>query len=131
MTMQPKPKKTRSQKNVRWIEKYCVIPRGPRKGSPVRLDTDQRELLATIYDADTLRSLPIIGELAAYLVLLHTVGIESPMGDKEDELPEIAVDRFTLWAAAGPKLQDFIERDGAGAIVCRGLGTRWPRHRAA
>jgi len=131
--MQPnKPKKTRSEKNAKWIERYCRVPSGPRKGSAVKLDLDQRQLLAAIYDADPLRPISVIGEMGAYLALLHTCGREAPQGNEAaDVIPEIAVDPFTLWSATTPHLQEFIERDGAGAVICPGLGTRFPRHRAA
>lgn len=129
--MQAKPKLTRSERNARWIECYCLVPTGPRKGAPVKLDKDQRELLAAIYDGDTLRSIPVIGPMGAYIALLHTVGREAPQGDDVDQLPEVAADPWTLWNATSLTLQRFITRDGAGAIICSGLGTRFPRHRAA
>lgn len=130
----PMPRKaikiTRAQRVTNWIEKFCRVPAGPLKGKYVRLSQDQRQLLADIYGHDdSPRAIAVSGEMGAYLALLHTAGIEASP-DIFATIPDITVDPWTLWAAAGPELQKYIERDGAGAITCSELGTRFPRRAA-
>lgn len=128
----PKTKRTRAEHNANWIEKYCHVPSGPTKGDHVRLTKEQKKTLADIYDGDGApRAIPVTGEMGAYLALLHTVGREAPQGNEEaDALPQIDVDVWTLWHATSPRLQEFVERDGSGAVICPGLGTRYPRRAA-
>ncbi|MCK1639106.1 hypothetical protein IVA95_16215 [Bradyrhizobium sp. 157] len=129
--MTNKIKRTRSEKNAQWIEKFCRVPAGARKGDLVKLNKEQKQLLADIYDHDDApRDIPVTGEMAAYLALLHTVGIEAPTGNDPDALPAVAPDPWSLWGATSPELQKYIERDGAGAIVCPALGLRFPRRAA-
>jgi hypothetical protein len=126
-----KTKLTRSEKNARWIEKFCLIPAGPRKGDLVKLTAEQKQLLRDIYDHyHAPRDIPVTGEMAAYLALLHTVGVEAGRGDAFDPMPNVHPDPWTLWGATSPTLQQHLHRDGAGAIVCHQLGTRFPRRAA-
>jgi hypothetical protein len=43
-------RKTRGDKNARWIEMFCLVPRGPDKGERVVLTQAQRETVRMIYD---------------------------------------------------------------------------------
>ncbi len=61
------------------------------------------------------------GPLAAYLVLLH-VRFEAAKGTTAP--PELHMDIFTLWAAAGTELRQYLKREGSH-IVCPELNTRY------
>jgi hypothetical protein len=119
--------RTRAERNIRWIEKYCRIPTGPDKGRFARLSNAQKDLMFKIYDApDGAQALPVQDpELAAYLALIHVCGQEATGGN--DFIPQISVDTFSVWnAAAGEELRKVLERKGE-RIVCPALGTRYPR----
>jgi hypothetical protein len=98
-----------------WIERYCV-----NHDRPVFLSTSERAILHDVYGKQGI-STPITGRLAAYVALLHLVGPEHGV-----EPPPLETDIFSLWAAAGTHLRWFIRREGE-TIVCRELGTRYPR----
>jgi hypothetical protein len=36
---------TRGERNVRWIEEYCLFPDGPNKGKRVPLSAEKRDLI--------------------------------------------------------------------------------------
>lgn len=115
---------TRGERNVRWIQDFCLVPNGLAKGRPARLTPVQKEIIIHIYDqpngprCDGLVAAP----LSAYLTLLHLAGFEGRIHDFQ---PDVNVDNFTLWAAVSPALRGVLKQDG-GAIVCPGLGTRYP-----
>jgi hypothetical protein len=113
---------TRAECNVRWIERYCRYPRGYRRAGFVALTKGERHLLRQIYDGpDGPQSVPVTGALSAYLVLLHTCGIEAT---QKDFMPDVSADIFTIWNAAGPDLRAVLKRKGE-SIVCAGLGTSY------
>jgi hypothetical protein len=112
--------RTRGERAIVWIGRYCVRPAGPERGHPVRLTAPEREIVRRIYDDAV--SAPIGGELAAYIALLHLVGIEGRM--REDPPAPLSADLFTTWNSAGPRLRAYVRRDGE-ALVCVALGTRW------
>jgi hypothetical protein len=112
---------TRGERNVRWIENYCVQPDGLRKGEHVRLSPEQYEIVCRIYDEGP-NTAPT-GELAAYLALLHVCGPEAVR--RADVRLPLAVDTWTVWRATSPDLQAVLKREGA-ALVCPKLGTRYP-----
>ena len=113
---------TRGQRNVRWIEQYCVLPDGSRKGEHVRLSPEQYETVRRIYDVGLQDTAPT-GDLAAYLALLHVCGPEA-VKQADLRLP-LAVDTWTVWRATSPDLQAVLKREGA-TVVCPELGTRYP-----
>ena len=45
-----RPKETRALRNIRWVEKYCRIPEGPRVGQEIKLPKFMREDFYLIYD---------------------------------------------------------------------------------
>jgi hypothetical protein len=94
---------SRGQCAIQWIEEYCIVPAGPRKGDRVLLTPEQRATVHWCYDSPYgVRHASDIGQpLAAYLVLLHVAGIEHD--------------------AAMPELQTDIFR-----VICPQLGTGWP-----
>ncbi|NVP55973.1 terminase [Rhizobium sp. DBTS2] len=92
MATKPRPQpgspgkaKTRAERNIKWIERYCRVPEGRHVGQPVRLREWQRKEIRKIYDnpAGTRRAIISFGRkngktaLASFLLLLHTCGPEA------------------------------------------------------
>ena len=122
------PKKTRADEIIDWIHKYCVRPYGAEKGLRVRLTPAEMSRIREIYDDDDLQSHHAEGELAAYLALVHTCGIEAT--ETQLPLPKLEVDLFSVWnAAANPDLLRVLKRE-PDAVVCPALGTRFPTRAA-
>jgi len=76
--------KSRGQRNIDWIEKFCRVPEGPNLGDQLELRPWQKRELKKIYDnpAGTRRAIISWGRknakttLAAFLLLLHLCGPE-------------------------------------------------------
>jgi len=74
---------TRAQKNIRWIEEYCLIPEGRFVGRPVKLTAEQKHWLHEIYDSPTRLFILSMARknaktaLSAMLLLLHLCGREA------------------------------------------------------
>jgi len=76
---------TRAERNIEWIERYCVIPEGRFVGQPVVLREWQKGELRKIYDNPhgTRTAIVSFGKknakttLAAFLLLLHLSGPEA------------------------------------------------------
>jgi len=115
---------TRGQCAVNWIEQYCLVPTGLRKGDPVKLTLAEKETIYRSYDnPNGLQYVPNIEQpLSAYLVLLHICGVEAIKHTAAP--PELHTDIFTLWGAAGPTLRQYLKRQGQ-CVVCPQLDTRW------
>jgi phage terminase large subunit-like protein len=79
-----RPRETRGERNVRWIESYCRIPEGPKLGKAVKLRDWQKAEIVKIYDNPTGTRRAIISwgrknaktTFAAFLLLLHLCGPE-------------------------------------------------------
>ena len=77
--------KSRSKRNIEWLETHCRVPEGKLVGQPLGLRPWQKRELRKIYDnpAGTRRAILSFGRkngktaLAACLLLLHLVGPES------------------------------------------------------
>jgi len=73
---------TRAERNIRWIEDFCIAPDGKYGGKPIELREFQREIIRGIYDQPTRRAIISVGRknaktaLSAMLLLLHLVGPE-------------------------------------------------------
>ncbi len=113
--------RTRGDRAINWIEKFCLYPSGPKKGKPVRLSAEQCVAVRRIYDSPNgFADLSgINAPLTAYLALLHICG---PEALSKAPPPQLAADIFTIWSATGPRLREVLKRDG-GRIVCPELGT--------
>ena len=71
---------TRGDQVAEWIEDYCVVPSGPDRGKPVRLTEAELYAVRQFYDCPAgPQDQQVEGNLAAYLALLHTCGIEVAM----------------------------------------------------
>jgi phage terminase large subunit-like protein len=129
---------SRAQKNIRWIESYCVVPEGKDIGKPVKLRPWQKSDLKKIYDNPAATRTAIISfgkkngktSLAACLLLLHLCG---PEAVPNSQLPSTAQAReqaavlFNLAAKMvrmSPDLNaNLVIRDTAKQIFCPDLGT--------
>jgi hypothetical protein len=111
-------RQTLGDQNAIWIQKYCQ-----RHGKPIVLTVAEIVLIRRIYDEGERPQLDAV--LSACVVLLHLCGIEAtPVGDST--LPaHISADVFSLWNAAGPRLRQYIRREGE-VVACPQLGTRYP-----
>jgi hypothetical protein len=111
---------SRGERNIEWIEKFCLVPDGPGRGRRVMLSAAERAQVRAIYDAGAPPE-SVAAPLAAYLALLHTCGVEW-----QSDLPALeAVDSFTVWRCTSEALQAVLRRDGE-RIVCPQLGTGYP-----
>jgi hypothetical protein len=116
---------SRGRRAIEWIENYCQHPDGPFKGERVRLSLAEKQQLRQIYDAPNgpdFSAAPLEGPLAAYVALLHLCGKEATLGEFR---PPADVDTWTVWRATSECLQRFLKREGE-AVICPGLGTRYP-----
>lgn len=111
----------RGHRAARWIENFCLVPRGYRQGERVQLDRTQREMVRRLYDGFPRPQDILTGDLAAYLVLLHTCGPEAKQAESQ---PLVEIDSFTVWRATSPALRQYLQRDGE-VVQCPELGTRW------
>jgi phage terminase large subunit-like protein len=76
---------TRAERNIQWIESYCVVPEGKDIGKPVKLRPWQKADIKKIYDNPAGTRTAIISfakkngktALAACLLLLHLCGPEA------------------------------------------------------
>jgi phage terminase large subunit-like protein len=74
---------TRGERNIQWIEQYCVIPEGGLVGTRIKLSKEQKQWVRDIYDSPTRRIILSMARkqgktaFAACLLLLHLAGPES------------------------------------------------------
>lgn len=129
---------TRGERNIQWVQRYCVVPEGKDIGKPVRLRDWQKRDIRKIYDNPAGTRLAIISfakkngktSLASCLLLLHLCG---PEAIPNSQLPSTAQSReqaavlFGLAAKMvrmSPDLNsNLIIRDTAKQIFCPDLGT--------
>ena len=112
----------RSDEVIKWIEKFCLAPSGPAKGTDVVLSADDRACLRLVYDGPggVQRDAHIVGELAAFLIVYHVCG-PVPVGGS-GERPHLDSDLWTVWNATSPRLRSVLMRKGE-RVVCPELGT--------
>ncbi len=80
-----RPGKSRGDRNIAWIEAYCIVPEGRDVGKPVRLREWQKREVRRIYDNPngTRRAILSFGRkngktaISAFLLLLHLCGPEA------------------------------------------------------
>ena len=116
---------TRGERVMVWIERYCCESSGRYQGQPMRLSLEQQTAIVSFYDAGLEPEEPFRDALGACLVLVHLASRIAR--DNECEPPPIDVDTWTIMrVAARPELQAVLEQHGS-RIICRGLGTAFPR----
>lgn len=129
---------TRGERNIAWIERYCMVPEGKDIGKPMRLRAWQKRDIKKIYDNPFGTRMAILSfgkkngktALAACLLLLHLCG---PEAIRNTQLPSTAQSRdqaavlFSLAAKIvrqSPDLDDNLTiRDSLKQIECPDLGT--------
>lgn len=130
--------KSRGQKVIDWIEKYCRIPEGKFVGDPVRLRPWQKKEIRRVYDNPAVTRLAILSfarknaktTLAAFLLLCHLAGPEhrrnSQLGSTAQSRDQAALlfDLAAKMVRMSPKLDAFIGiRDHKKQLYCPELGT--------
>jgi len=130
--------KTRAERNIYWIEKYCRIPEGKDVGKPVRLRDWQKDEIKRIYDnpAKTRRAILSFGRknakttLSAFLLLVHLCGPEARANSQLFSAAQSRDQAAILFALAAkivrmsPALKSAVTvRDTAKQLLCGKLGT--------
>ena len=131
---------SRADRNIEWIEQYCVIPDGKDVGKPVRLRDWQKHEIRKIYDNEAGTRTAIISfakknaktTLSAFLLLLHLSG---PEAQRNSQLYSTAQSRdqaavlFELAAKIvrlSPVLSSLIAiRDTNKQLYDTGMGTQY------
>lgn len=127
---------TRAERNIRWIEDYCVVPEGSHVGRPVVLRDWQRDILRGIYDSPTRRAIVSFGRkngktaISAFLLLLHLCGPEARANSQLFSAAQSREQASILFALAAkvvrmsPDLSQYVVvRDTAKQLFCPELGT--------
>lgn len=129
---------TRGERNIVWIERFCVIPEGKDVGKPVRLRDWQKDNLKKIYDnpAGTRMAILSFGKknakttLSAFLLLLHLVGPEAirntqlPSTAQSKEQAAVLFDLAAKIVRMSPDLSDCIViRETTKQLHCPEIGT--------
>jgi phage terminase large subunit-like protein len=127
---------TRGERNIQWIESYCVIPEGRDVGKPVRLREWQKDIIRGIYDTPTRRAIVSFGRknakttLSAFLLLLHLCGPEAKVNSQLYSAAQSRDQAAILFALAAktvrmsPALNQYVTvKDSAKQLVCSEIGT--------
>lgn len=136
--MARKSQPTRADRNIAWIEEFCLVPEGKLVGQRVRLREWQRDALRAIYDnpAGTRRAILSFGRkngktaLSACILLLHLCGPEARPNSQLFSAAQSRDQAAILFALAAkmvrmlPDLNDNVTvRDTAKQLFCPELGT--------
>lgn len=86
----PTAELTRAERNMRFIERYCLVPEGPLVGKPVRLADFQEAFFYAIYDNRVVTKKAILSiarknsktATIACIVLVHVVGPEAKQNSR-------------------------------------------------
>lgn len=127
---------SRAERNIRWIEDYCRIPEGKFVGRPVRLAAFQKKVLKGIYGSDTRLAIISYGRknakttLAAFIVLLHTVGPEAVPNSQlysaaqAQEQAALLYELMAKMVRMNPDLDSVLKlRDSTYTMLCPEIGT--------
>jgi len=82
--------KTRGDRAIAFIEKYCLVPEGKLVGQPIRLDLFQKDFIWSVYDNPAVTTEGILSmarkngktALIACLLLVHLVGPEARLNSQ-------------------------------------------------
>lgn len=126
----------RGNRNIKWIEAYCLVPEGRDVGKPVKLRPWQKKIIRGIYDTPTRRAIISFGRkngktaLSAFLLLLHLVGPEAKPNSQLYSAAQSRDQAAVLYALAAkiirmsPELSEFVTtRESAKELICSDLGT--------
>ena len=127
---------TRAERNIEWINRYCLAPEGKHVGQPINLRPWQRKVIKGIYNTPTRRAIVSFGRkngktaLAAMLLLLHLCGPEARPNSQLFSAAQSRDQASILFALAAKMirlssdLSHFVTiRDTAKQLFCADLGT--------
>ena len=113
------PPKPRWQRACEWIEDFCRVPSGRRKGTRPQLSAEEWKRLREIFEEGKPPA-ELGPHLTAYLILMHLCG---PEHLRDVPVSALAVDCWTIWAAArAEEMRAVLIRRGQ-VIICPELGT--------
>jgi phage terminase large subunit-like protein len=128
----------RAERNIKWIEQFCVVPEGRLVGQPVKLRPWQKDLIRRIYGSPTRRAIISFGRkngktaIAAFLLLLHLCGPEARPNSQLFSAAQSREQAAVLFGLAAkcvrmsPDLNAVvIIRDTAKELVCQEIGTKY------
>ena len=128
--------RTRSSRNIEWIEAHIRIPEGKYVGQPVRLTKQQKQWMREIYDSPTRMFILSMARknaktaTAAFLLLLHLCGPEARPNTQLFSAAQSRDQAAILFALAAkcvrmsPDLSQYVAvRDTAKQLACIELGT--------
>jgi len=136
--MTTKPKRTRAERNIRWLERHIRIPEGRFVGQPLKLAEFMKDDLRAIYDNPhgTRRAIISRGRKnaktteSAMILLLHLCGPEAKPNSQlysaaqSREQAGILFELAAKMIRMSPKLSAYAEpKDSGKRIVCPELGT--------
>ena len=131
-------RKSRAQRNIEWIEKFCRIPEGGNVGKPLKLAPFMRDDLQAIYDNPhgTRRAIISRGRKnaktteSALILLLHLCGPEAKPNAQLFSAAQSRDQAAVLFSLAAkmvrlnPALSAVVAiRDTAKLLTCPRLGT--------
>lgn len=134
----PGKAKTRAERNIAWIEKYCRVPEGKHVGKPLKVAPFMREDFKAIYDnpAGTRRAIISRGRKNAkttesgLILLLHLCGPEARPNSQLDSAAQSRDQAAILFSLAAkivrlsPELSGVVTiRDTRKELFCPELGT--------
>lgn len=128
--------KKRVERNIKWIESYCVVPEGRLFGRPAVLYESQQKIIEAIYGSYTRRVIISIPRkngktsFSAMLLLLHLVGPEAKPNSQLVSSAQSRDQAAILFSLASkmvrlsPELTDYVTiRDSLKQLYCEELGT--------
>ena len=134
--MPRKKKRSRSERNVKWIESFCYVPEGKNVGKQFRLTPQQKQWLSDIYDSPTRTFILSMGRkngktaFSSVLLLLHLCGPEAKLNSQLYSDAQSLEQAAVLFRYASqivrmrPRLSQFVEvRDSVKELRCPELGT--------
>ena len=138
MNKKTKNPPSRAERNISWIEKYCIIPKGPSKGGVLLLTSFQKRMLRNLYSPVN----PVIRRaiwsmarknaktsLGAAILLLHMSGPEAKPGTNCVSTAHSKEQASILWDVAqamrGPELTNVIEVRQDKSMLVREIDVRY------
>lgn len=131
-------KLSRGNRNIRWIEKHCIVPEGRDVGKPIKLRPWQKKWIKAIYDEPTRRAIISVGRknsktaTSACLLLLHLAGPEHKVNSQlysaaqSRDQAAIVFNLAAKMVRLNPELSQFVTiREAAKQLVCPELGTTY------
>ena len=116
---------TRSDRIIRFCERYLVVPEGADVGKPVRLREWQRDIIRQIYDTPTRQAIVTMPRkqgktaLCAMLVLAHVIGPESQRNSQVYSAAQSRQQAALVYDLASKMVRMSRELSDPNMVVCR------------